>query len=442
MQLSTFSSLRTPTRRLLLARAFRSVGQGALVVDFALYLKALHWSGETIGLVLSASGLFGAGLSLLIGIGSDRIRRRPFLLVYESIALVGSLIAVATAQPVVLSVVAVLGAFGRGANGAAGPFSPAEQAWLAEAVDPRRRGAVYSLNSAIGFFGMAIGAAAAALPTVWRSLLPGAESYRPLFVIVTLSSIANLWLLARTEERYEGTGGAAKAVRGDEIAAAAVMHEEAAVRRRENGVLARLVAINSFNGVAIGLVGPLISYWFALRFGVGPSLIGPTFALTFVVTGIAAIITGNVATRVGVVRSVVWARLAGLILLAVLPVLPVFWLAAAVYLVRSALNRGTAGARQALAIGLVRDSRRGLASSLNTVSMQFPQSAGPTIAGLLIDAGFLAFPFYAAAVLQGAYLLLYTRYFRRYDVPRGKASRSLGSRKPDESMDRDKGPPL
>jgi len=407
MKLPLFSNLRPPTRRLLLARGFRSVGQGALVVDFSLYLNAMHWSGAAIGFVLTASGLFGAALSLLVGIGSDRVRRKPFLLTYETVALAGSLVAVATAQPVMLSIVAVLGAFGRGANGAAGPFSPAEQAWLAEQVDPARRGAVYSLNSALGFFGMAIGAVLAALPALWRHVLPGADSYRPLFLIVTLSSVANLWLLARTEESYTASERKESWRRtAGEVAAA----------KRENGVLGRLVAVNLFNGVAIGLTGPLISYWFARRFGVGPSLIGPTFAATFVVTGVASLATGNLSMRVGVVRSVVWARLAGLLMLVLLPLLPAYWLAAFVYLLRSALNRGTAGARQALAIGLVRDSRRGLASSLNTVSMQFPQSAGPTIAGVLLDAGFLAVPFYAAAVLQAFYLLLYARFFRQYDT--------------------------
>jgi hypothetical protein len=55
MILRAFRNLHPITRRLLLTRSVRSIGQGALVVDFALYLHALHWSGLAIGLVLSAS---------------------------------------------------------------------------------------------------------------------------------------------------------------------------------------------------------------------------------------------------------------------------------------------------------------------------------------------------------------------------------------------------
>ncbi|HUX21267.1 MAG TPA: MFS transporter, partial [Spirochaetia bacterium] len=245
-------------------------------------------------------------------------------------------------------------------------------------------------------------------------------SYRPLFLIVVAASLANLWLLAGTEESHRGHRANAAVPESPRASKRGVE-----VKRIENGILVRLVSVNLFNGFAIGLTGPLISYWFARKFGVGPSTLGPTFAITFVVTGLASLITGRLSTRIGVVRSVVWARMAGLILLVVLPLLPVYWLAALIYLLRSALNRGTAGARQALAIGLVGDERRGLASSLNTVSMQLPQSAGPTVAGLLLESGQLALPFYAAAVLQGAYLVLYGTMFRKYEpTPRGRDGRN------------------
>ena len=111
-------------------------------------------------------------------------------------------------------------------------------------------------------------------------------------------------------------------------------------------------------------------------------------------------------------------RLIGLILLVLVPLMPIYWLAALTYLLRSAFYRGSAGAQQALTISLVRDERRGLATSLNAVSFQLPRSVGPTIAGHLLQMGHLALPFYAAALLQALYLLLYDRVFRDYEPPR------------------------
>jgi hypothetical protein len=68
------SELRPTTRRLILARGLRSFGQGALVVDFALHLDALGWSGVAIGVFLRAAGWSGGFLSLLTGVLSDRVR--------------------------------------------------------------------------------------------------------------------------------------------------------------------------------------------------------------------------------------------------------------------------------------------------------------------------------------------------------------------------------
>jgi predicted MFS family arabinose efflux permease len=398
--------LQPTTRRLLLMRTLRSVGQGTLVVDFALYLHALQWSGVAIGLVLTAGGLFGAALSLLVGVSSDRLRRRPFLIGYEIISLLAAGAILLTARPVVLATAAIVAGFGRGANGAAGPFAPAEQAWLAEAVAPLRRGWVYSVNAALGFFGMGVGALFATLPSLWREWLGPALAYRPLFALVGLAAIANLFLLAGAQEQYH---------RAAALTDPEERHRDRHLRRRENRILRRLMAINGLNGLAIGLTGPLLSYWFALRFHVGPGAIAPVMAAAFLSTGLSVLLAGSLTQSIGIVRSVVWSRMIAVLLLVLLPLMPVYWLASAVYLLRSAFNRASVGARQAMTVGLVRDERRGLATSLNAVSMQLPRSAGPSLAGYLLDMGFFTTPFMVAAALQAAYVLLYGRTFREYE---------------------------
>lgn len=408
-----WKALHPTTRRIMMARAFRSLGQGALVVDLTLYLKALQWTGFHIGWVLSLAGIVGAVLSLWVGISSDRMRRKPFLLVYECITLVCSLLAFITAQPLLLTIVIVIAGFGRGANGAAGPFSPVEQAWLAEEVQPEKRGKVYSWNTAMGFIGMGIGAVLAIFPafvqhhtlTLQYGFLVKADAYRPLFLIVAVANLCNLCLLFSAKENYNG-----KIVRAAHL-------QEKPIRQQENKMLAGLFFLNIFNGMGIGLTGPLIAYWFAIKFGKGPAEIAPMMAITFFITGIAAIITGNISERKGIVTTVVYARALGLLLLLLLPLVPFFWIAALLYILRSALNRGSVGARQALTVGLVRNERRGLATSLNAVSMQIPQSAGPSISGWLFSAGSLGLPFYVGAACQAIYLVLYSRFFKKQNLP-------------------------
>src|ERR1700760_3872981 len=72
------------TRLLLATRFVRSIGQGALAVDFTLYLHALGWSAVAISAVLSAALITGVILTLVAGPLSDRGGRRRFLFGYEA----------------------------------------------------------------------------------------------------------------------------------------------------------------------------------------------------------------------------------------------------------------------------------------------------------------------------------------------------------------------
>ena len=395
------------TKLLLTTRFVRSIGQGALVVDFTLYLHELRWSAVAISAVLSVALLGGVVLTLLAGPLSDRGGRRRFLFAYEAAQVVAGLMALFSAQPVLLSIAAMVGGFGRGGNGAAGPFSPVEQAWLAQSVSVARRGPVYSWNAALGFVGNAAGALIAAVPSRLATVLPGALAYRPLFLLVAVGSLLCCVLILRTPD--------SEAVRKHDAPQAATPVPESVVRQ-ENRMVLRLMIANVMNGVGVGATGPLIAYWFAVRFGQGPAEIGPLMAAGFLMAAVASVATGWLSSGLGIVRAVVAMRLVGLVLLVALPFAPSFGLAAVLYVLRAMFNRGTTGARSALSMSIVRAQRRGFAGSMANVSMQVPRAVSPVLTGFLFEAGSLALPFLIGAAFQGAYLAFYYRSFGQFDA--------------------------
>ena len=392
--------------RLLLATRFvRSIGQGALAVDFALYLRALDWSAVQISALLSAALVSGVVLTLFVGPLSDRGGRRPFLLVYEAAQAIAGLAALLTARPWVLCVAALAGGFGRGGNGGAGPFGPVEQAWLAQVVAPMRRGPVYSLNASLGFLGNAVGAVLAAMPSGLHALLPGPLAYRPLFLLFAVGSLLCCVLISRTPDKEANQGQDRLAVDPGQ-----------GVEQHENRLVVRLMIANLLNGAGIGATGPLIAYWFAVRFGEGPAEIGPLMAGGFLMAAVASVATGWVSRWLGIVRAVIVMRIVGLALLIALPLLPNFGLAASAYMLRTMFNRGTTGARSALNISIVRPHRRGFAASMVNISMQLPRAVSPLLTGILFAANSLALPFFIGAAFQAAYLAMFYSSFSQVDA--------------------------
>ncbi len=384
--------------RLMAARLARSLAQGALVTDFALYTRTLGWSATRLGLVFALAIGFSVVLTAGVGPASDRFGRRQFLLVYEILSVATAIIALEQTNFLPLAVAAILGGFGRGANGAAGPFAPAEQSWMSVLIAPKQLGAVLSLNASLGFFGMAAGALVAGLIGPVRAMF-----WLPLGA--GLIAFLLVWLSPDPQRRVERFTESAQ-------------QAEVATARVERGLLWRLAGLNLLNGTGIGMVGPFMSWWFAARFGVGAGAIGPSFAIGFVAAGSASLIAGRMTRRYGTVRTVVVMRALGLASLVAMPFMPSFVAAVLLYTLRSALNRGTAGARQAVALGLVRGGRRGLAASVNTLSTMAPRGIAPALAGVLFAEGALVAPFLIAGLFQGAYLVLYPLAFSNHDQSR------------------------
>ncbi len=385
-------------RNLLIGTRFvRSIGQGLMAVAFTLQLHALGWSAAAIGTLLAAALGGGVVLTGLSGPLSDRIGRRAMLVGFEVAHAITAVLAAWHPSVAVLALAAFVGQYGRGANGVAGPFGPVEQSWLAALGGQEEGGQSFSLNAAMGFLGMGLGSLLAMLPPGWEIAAQGQ------FLVVAAGAVISAALLLPIPDPELPPPPATPS---------AVVH-------RENRMLAKLALANALQGAGIGLSGPLLAYWFAVRFGATPEEIGPVMAASFVATAGITFLTGNLAARFGLVRTVVASRVLGLLMLLALPFSPNFLVAAALYLARSLFNRGTVGARSAFTMGLVRAERRGFAASVNAISVQVPRALGPILAGILFDTGAFALPFLIAAALQGGYVLVFGLGFR--DEPAARA---------------------
>ncbi|MCC3359232.1 MFS transporter [Bacillus sp. REN16] len=396
-------------KKLMLVNTIRSIGQGMMVVVLALYLDALGWSAVTIGAVLAAGGLLGVFLAPLIGVISDRKGRKPFILISELLTAGCALIGIMTTNPILLFIAITFSGFGKADAGSASPFAPAEQAWLAAFIKPSERGKIYSLNNALSFFGMATGAVLVGTMSIGE-FAPQASTYQLAFYVTFALSLVTtsiiLTISSETETRVIQKQPLDKQHR----------IKDQKITKEENTAILKLAGINVLNGIAIGLTGPMMAYWFSVKFGVSSVQIGSTLALTFFATGMTSIFQARISHKHGTVHSIVMVRFMACLLLVLMPLFSSYALVSIIYILRTALNRGSQGAQQALSVSLTRGHRSGFASSINLLSMRLPMSIGPYIAGYLFGLGALAVPFYIAAGLQGSFAYFYGRIFSAYEA--------------------------
>lgn len=386
---------------LLCSRAARSVAQGVLAVDFALYLRSLHWSGSEIGSVLAVGLVFGVTLTIATSMASDKYGRKDFLIAYDTIYVIACLAAIASTNTLVLATAAVVGSFGRGASGSAGPFSSLEQAWMTQGLSASEWTRALRLNATVGFLGMAVGAALGTLPDLFAArFVAGSSSFIIVFAVASIAGLFSLMFIALARDQH---------LLQIEAVPVAV---ERKLRTTENRNLAKLGLVNFLQGTGIGLTGPLVSYWFAIRFHVGSSRISLLMCAGFILAALSSQIAGRFTSRYGLMNVVVTFRLAALAMLLGLPMAPSFPVAMAFFLLHNTLNRATNGPRSAITAGLVRNQRRGFAGMISKVSRQVPRSFGPAISGYAFDNGFLVAPFVIGALFQAGYLLLYQKHFR------------------------------
>jgi MFS family permease len=400
-------------KKLLIVRILRSLGQGILIVNFALYLKALHYNSMLIGILYAFISLFNAGGSLAVGLLSDKYKRKPFLIIYTIFLFFSTVILLFTTNYYFLLIASAFGSFGLSQMGGAGMFGPADIAWFSERIKARERGHILSLRNSLSAFGMSIGAMIAMLhPILAHIYHNNILSYRPFFIFIALISLITLPILMTIKEEYKTQN--LKLFEEDKQISDT---DEIKICKKENHNLKKLIFLNSINGIAIGLKGPLIAYWFALRFNVGVELIAPILSISFFLTGILSFFTGHLTKYMGLIKLSTISRSVGVIFLFLIPIMPIYGLAAIMYILHQIFNISSAGPRQAISISLVRNKRRGFATSLDAFSMQLPRSIGPYLVGFLLDTGYFALPFILAAGMQAIYVIYYRKLFKKYDFP-------------------------
>lgn len=363
---------------ILAARLLRAFGFGMAAVLVGLHLERNGLTASVIGLVLSL-GLLSAAIAGVIAAGlAARIGRR------NSLALTGLLMAVAGVDlalahsPLLLSLAAYTGMLGA-ASVDLGPFAAIEQAALAESVEPQRRNLAFARYSLTG--GVA-GAAGGLLAGTATDL----NGSRLLFGVYALIGLLTAVLALLLSPRAEAP-----------IRAAAF----SAAQIRKLAPLSALFALDALGGGLV--INAVIAYWLHVRFGAPANVLGPTLAGIALLQAVSYEISGRLADRIGLIRTMVFTHIPSNMLLLLVPFSPSLPWAIGLLLARYSLSQMDVPARQAYIVSIVPPAERAGAVAFTGLVRGLGQSAGPFLAGAAIQGAILGLPFFVAGTLKLIY---------------------------------------
>ena len=399
-------------RALFALRTLRMFGYGFLAVALALYLDALGLDAATIGIVLSLTLVGDTLFSLWLTTHADRLGRRRVLVAGSILMVLAGVVFALTDWVPLLILAATIGVISPTGN-EVGPFLAIEQAALSQTVPDSRRTATFAWYNLVGYVATASGALAAGL--VSQALLdrgvPTVDAYRAVVVgyaVIGLALAGGFWRLGAAVEAppRERTN--------DDI-------RERLGLRRSRRVVFRLSALFSLDAFAGGFIPQsLMAYWFHLRFGVEPAVLGGIFFGANLLAAVSALSAARIAKRIGLINTMVFTHLPSNVLLILVPLMPTLELAVAMLLLRFSLSQMDVPTRQSYVISVVDPDERSAAAGVTGVARNAGAAISPSLSSVMMaNAGLIALPFFLAGGLKIAYDLLLYRDFRSQTEPDG-----------------------
>ncbi len=175
--------------------------------------------------------------------------------------------------------------------------------------------------------------------------------------------------------------------------------------------LSALFTIDAFAGGFV--MQSLLAYWFHVKFGLAPGLLGSIFFGANILAGLSALTASKLAARYGLLNTMVFTHIPSNVLLVLVPLMPTMALAIAVLLMRFAISQMDVPTRQSYTVSVVHPDERSAAAGVTGIARTIGAAFAPIIAGpLLASSALLSVPFFLAGGLKIAYDLLLYRSFR------------------------------
>jgi MFS family permease len=391
-------------------------GYGFLSVVLVLYLEHVGLTKVQIGLLLTLTLIGDTIISLWITTNADRIGRRRMLIIGAILMLFAGVLFATTRNFVFLLIAATIGVISPSGY-EVGPFLSIEQAALSQIVPNERRTNIFAWYNLVGSFATALGALAggALVQTLQGSGVTPLGSYRAIVIGYAVIGVILGGLFTRLSPAIEIKTGGNSSESTSTFKTRFGLH-------RSRGVVLKLSALFSMDAFAGGFVlQSILAYWFHVRFNVQPAILGSIFFGANILAGLSALSAAWVASKIGLIRTMVFTHIPSNILLILVPLMPNLPLAIAMLLLRFSISQMDVPTRQSYTMAVVAPDERSAAAGITGIARTTGASLSPVFTGpLLANTALMNLPFFLSGGLKIIYDLLLYRSFKSIKPPEEK----------------------
>ena len=338
---------------------------------FNFYMLESGHSRDFLGLANSMPSIAGLLFGIPIGWLSDRIGRKPAILLGIGGASIMMLIQITTRQPFVILVAAFLtGAFNM-------LFIVSQAPLMVKLTDSENRTLLFSLIYGLSTISGAVGNLfAGQLPAFFGTILhvqaTSATAYQAVLIMAVLlgtTAMIPMWLMREPKTRPTTP----------EPAPAEAGHSSGLMR-----MTVKMATPNVLIGFGAAILIPYMNVFFKDQFAISDKLLGTMFSLSSLMIGVGSLIGPRLAVRLGgKVRAVAFTQFSSLVFLMLIGFSPLYWLAAIGFLMRMMLMNMATPLYSAFCMEQVPERDQGVVNSVLNISWQLGWAVGPYLSGLV-----------------------------------------------------------
>jgi MFS family permease len=394
-----YTGIPKEAKYLIYASIMPSVAYGMLFTDLSYFLTAVQGvSANFMGIVITSMGVSTFIASIFLGIAADVYGRKRLLVGGNVLA---SLILIAfalTTNPLLLLAAAIF----EGISEAA--ILASSNALLAEKVKDEQRTSVFSLYGFAQSIAFGLGGFAVLAVLVFELFgFTNRDSHILLYILIGILSLISTPIMIKVTE--------SKNLKKNRKGMSDLLP------RKSKKLLFKYVVTGTIIAFGAGLVVPLMTLWFNLRYSISDAISAPILAVSNVLIGLAILVSPLLAKRLGLIKAIVITQISSTVFMFATPLSPNFAIAGFVYSLRALLMNMGSPLSQSMIMGLVPEDERGTASGISGALWRLPNALSTWIGAWLMGIGLLFEPFFMAGLFYIISIMLFWFYFRKLKMP-------------------------